>query len=276
MKNLFTLFLLINTVIAYGQVGINTINPQQVFHIDGRSSTSTTNPDTGTPTAEEQSDDFVVNSEGNVGIGNVSPTAKIDIRTDGSKTFGFKLTDGSEKNASVLTSDANGNGTWKPIDLPVYQIRIRDFADYKHPANLGKIAYTGVYFDTPPGEWLISFTIGLELTPITEPATSYLGTNMIRIRLLDTDTPTNLSYLASNTVNQGTDLYPRLASTGFSVITTQGTFMGALAVNNTTNANKRYYLFVDNAATTFENSFTFRFSWNESYANYIRIEPQTL
>lgn len=273
MKKYIALFLAINSLFAYGQIGINTENPQQLFHIDGKSTVATTNPTTGTPTEEQQKDDFVVTNDGNVGIGTIYPSAKIEINTDINQTPGFKLVDGTQKNLNVLTSDDAGVGQWKPLDIPIYQIKLRDFADYQHPANLGEIRYTGVNFETPPGEWLITFTIGVELTPVTEPTNSYVGTNMIRIRLMDTATPSSLSYLPTNTVNEGSDLYPRLASTGFSVIMTQGTFIGYLAVNNTTGAKKTYYLFVDNAATNFQNSFYLRFKWNETYANFFRIQP---
>ena len=46
------------------QVGVNTSNPQQVLHIDGRSTTTTANPATGVPTAAQQADDVVVSEKG--------------------------------------------------------------------------------------------------------------------------------------------------------------------------------------------------------------------
>lgn len=268
----FILALIIHQNMAYAQVGINTENPQQLFSIDGKSSLETTNPQTGVPSTEQQKDDFVVNSNGNVGIGTIYPNAKIDIKTNIKDFYGFRLVDGNEGDNKVLVSDDNGYGTWTSLEIPVYHLNLRNLPDYKHPTKLGKIAYTGLSINLAPGEWLISFSIGLELTPITEPTNSYIGTNMIRIRLLDTDNPSNTSYLANNTVNQGTDLYPRLSSTGFSTTMTQGVFNGSLAVENKTDTNKTYYLFVDNAATSFENSFTFKFNWNESYATFMRIE----
>ncbi|MCD9617290.1 hypothetical protein [Chryseobacterium gleum] len=97
--------------LAFSQVGINTPNPQGSFHVDGAKD----NVSTGVPTVAQQSNDFVVLSNGNVGVGTVNPSNKLDIR---STTNGaLKIVDGTQGNARVLTSDANGVATWK--DLPV-------------------------------------------------------------------------------------------------------------------------------------------------------------
>ncbi len=73
-----TLFL--NTK-AFAQVGINTVNPKGVFHVDG----SKDNPDTRNPTAAQQANDFVVTASGSVGIGTAIPNASaiLDINVDG-------------------------------------------------------------------------------------------------------------------------------------------------------------------------------------------------
>lgn len=64
---------------AYSQVGIQTQNPQQIFHIDGSSSATTINPAVGAPTAIQQVDDFVVTKDGNVGIGTINPKGKLEV-----------------------------------------------------------------------------------------------------------------------------------------------------------------------------------------------------
>ncbi|MDO3426195.1 hypothetical protein QWT87_14935 [Chryseobacterium sp. APV1] len=65
----------------YSQVGINTSNPKEIFHVDGAKD----NPSTGNPTAAQQANDFVVTSSGNVGIGTNSPnsSALLDVNADG-------------------------------------------------------------------------------------------------------------------------------------------------------------------------------------------------
>ena len=98
--------LLLLTLIVAGllnaQVGINTENPQGMFHIDGQ----------GNTTANTNiSDDVVVTATGNVGVGTNAPATKVDIRTSTAGN-GFRLQDGTQGNGMVLTSDANGNGKW--------------------------------------------------------------------------------------------------------------------------------------------------------------------
>lgn len=121
MKNLLLLMTFLSVLgQSNAQVGINTKNPQGVFHIDGRSSAATTNPDTGPPSAVQQLDDFLVNIKGEVGVGTTNPQAKLHIE-DGAtvaapKTV-LKIVDGNQAKDRVLTVvDAAGNAQWK--DLP--------------------------------------------------------------------------------------------------------------------------------------------------------------
>lgn len=48
-----------------------------------------------------------------VGIGIKNPSATLHI--NGKKGSTFRMTDGTENDGFVLTSDANGNGTWQPV-----------------------------------------------------------------------------------------------------------------------------------------------------------------
>lgn len=68
------------SVFANAQVGINTQNPQGVFHTDGKSSTETTNNSTGVPTDAQLSDDVVIMPDGRVGLGTIpDPSAMLEI-----------------------------------------------------------------------------------------------------------------------------------------------------------------------------------------------------
>ena len=77
MKKSITFFCMIAFSFSYAQVGINTTNPQGVFHVDGAKD----NPSTGAPTTA-QINDFIVTSTGNVGIGIVAPQRKLDINAN--------------------------------------------------------------------------------------------------------------------------------------------------------------------------------------------------
>lgn len=115
-------------IILYAQVGINTKNPQGIFHIDGRSTTASINPDTGIPNATQQLDDVIVLSNGNMGIGTITPSAKIvveDGATVSSPKAVLKITDANVAKGRIMTAiDANGQATWK---------------DYKYKGKIGQV-----------------------------------------------------------------------------------------------------------------------------------------
>ncbi|WP_336686438.1 hypothetical protein [Chryseobacterium bernardetii] len=111
MKKIIILSGIVFSNLIFSQVGINTPNPQGSFHVDGAKD----NISTGVPTVGQQSNDFIILSNGNIGVGTVSPANKLDIRS--STNGALKIVDGTQGNAKVLTSDANGVATWK--DLPV-------------------------------------------------------------------------------------------------------------------------------------------------------------
>ncbi|WP_054510941.1 hypothetical protein [Chryseobacterium sp. ERMR1:04] len=107
MKNITILTALLFSASAFSQIGINTSNPQAVFNIDAAKD----NPSTGIPSLTQQSNDFVVSSSGNIGIGNTAPTRKMDIvKTTGGA---LKITDGTEGNNKIFVSNPTGIGTWQ-------------------------------------------------------------------------------------------------------------------------------------------------------------------
>ena len=81
MKKMMLLITGISCVSMYSQVGINTTNPQGIFHVDG----ARDNPSTGVPTIAQQSNDLIVTSSGSLGIGTSTPNASamLDINVDG-------------------------------------------------------------------------------------------------------------------------------------------------------------------------------------------------
>ena len=86
--------------ILNAQVGVNTKTPLGVLHIDPAGNTNAAGT-SGT------GDDIVVKSNGQVGIGTISPAKTLDLRGK------FKLVDGTQFDGYFLTSDVDGNGSWK-------------------------------------------------------------------------------------------------------------------------------------------------------------------
>lgn len=80
MKKIFFSIMFNSFACVYSQVGINTVNPQALFHIDGAKD----NPSAGLPSPIQQANDFVVTSNGSIGIGTNLPasSAILDINVD--------------------------------------------------------------------------------------------------------------------------------------------------------------------------------------------------
>lgn len=111
MKEKFvTLSFIIAPLFIFSQVGINTPNPQNIFHVDGAND----NPSTGVPGSLQQANDVIITSAGSVGIGTTVPTQKLDIN-NGNINGAIKITDGTQGANKVLMSDGNGVGTWNAL-----------------------------------------------------------------------------------------------------------------------------------------------------------------
>jgi len=111
MKKYIKLSFLLLSVGLMAQLGINTNNPQQIFHIDGGKDANTMNPTTGVPTLSQQVDDFVVTSNGSIGVGTINPTHRLEINNQ-TNNGAIRIQDGSEGFNKMLVSDQEGVGTW--------------------------------------------------------------------------------------------------------------------------------------------------------------------
>ncbi|KQT22914.1 hypothetical protein ASG22_14285 [Chryseobacterium sp. Leaf405] len=110
MKKTILLTLFSISTQLFAQVGINTANPQGSFHIDGAKD----NPATGVPSAVQSANDAIINNAGNMGLGTLAPTAKLEIASGTNGTSGLKLsninnTTPATNNSAALGVDGSGN-----------------------------------------------------------------------------------------------------------------------------------------------------------------------
>lgn len=120
-KNIYLAIALTISSFAWSQVGINTQNPQGVFNIDGKSSAATTNPTTGTPTAAQLADDFIVTASGATGIG-TSPDnyAALDVKSSNKGILAPRVN--LTSSTLDLNADGDNNVANQPKGLLVYNI----------------------------------------------------------------------------------------------------------------------------------------------------------
>lgn len=111
MKNkLFTMAALsLCGCLAYAQVGVNTPTPSAMMDIVSKGNAATTKALEINNSSNTEM--VTVLNNGNVGINVANPNAKLHIVS--SSGNGFQLADGSQGANKVLTSDANGVGTWQ-------------------------------------------------------------------------------------------------------------------------------------------------------------------
>lgn len=108
MKKLIYSATLLLSSLAFSQVGINTENPQAIFHVDGHKD----NPAAGNPTEEDQLNDVVITENGQIGVGKISPTEKIDVKgnialsSDGNEASSIKFYENSEDGSNKITVKA--------------------------------------------------------------------------------------------------------------------------------------------------------------------------
>ncbi|MDR6461646.1 MULTISPECIES: fibrinogen-like YCDxxxxGGGW domain-containing protein [Chryseobacterium] len=104
MRTIYLLTTVLLGILSYGQVGINTTNPQGVFHVDGDKN----NPTTGVPATGQQSDDFVVLSHGKTGIGTIVPTHQLHVKAVVNPLRAEGLVSGLKTDSIVMVDAATG------------------------------------------------------------------------------------------------------------------------------------------------------------------------
>ncbi|NIF06688.1 hypothetical protein F3J23_14655 [Chryseobacterium sp. Tr-659] len=107
MAKYITYFILLLWSNLYrSQIGINTANPQTMFHIDGKKD----NPKTGVPTTIQQANDIVFTSSGSMGIGTILPdsSAVMHLKSENKGVLLPKISLQSKTDKQTITKPANG------------------------------------------------------------------------------------------------------------------------------------------------------------------------
>lgn len=156
------------------QVGINLSTPQGAFHVNG-----TLNDVNNT----NVTDDVIISrTTGNVGIGLINPTVKLDVKTTGtaaSPVSGFKLADGSEGTGKVLYSNATGVASWQNLKLFSGSL-INGTFTWNANTNLGNTAWNSISsVSVTPGTHMIYLKVHMLNTPSTGFLRTYVGTKSL-------------------------------------------------------------------------------------------------
>ena len=160
MKHSFFLLALLATWFAPSalaqteRVGINTRTPVSTLDVHA------TNSSTPLQYWRDNYSNILVSilSSGNVGIGTSTPTTKLEVK---STTKGaLKIEDGTQGDGKILTSDANGVGTWQSAKTDIVLGTLGSGQNI--PVSRAEWYYTNSYIDLPPGRWIIYVTMVLD------------------------------------------------------------------------------------------------------------------
>ncbi|WP_313580415.1 hypothetical protein [Chishuiella sp.] len=264
MKKLLTSFSILLSSLMFSQVGINTANPQQLFHTDGKYSTETTNPSSGVPTTAQQADDVVITNQGKIGIGTINPTTKLEIN-NGSINGAIKIVDGTQGQSKVLMSDANGVGTWQ-TPASIKPVALGDFtsADNNVKSTGGSTPlYSKVYIKLTKGRWVVNAGI----TMLSQLSSStrfwqhlYLSSSNSSVQQVGF---THLGPAETNTSYAGVFQITGNAGSNDANMT----FISGSSVVNVTNDELTLYLMIENKGTNY---------WllrGQAYENYFYAIP---
>ena len=116
----------------------------------------------------------------NVGIGTYKPVAKLDIK--GPYGRAIRIADGTQGQGKVLTSDYNGVGTWKEINVSLFKkAPIAGIFSWAAATELGNTSFNKIASLTvPPGASMIYVKIHLRGASVNTGYTrAYVGTKDI-------------------------------------------------------------------------------------------------
>lgn len=176
-------------------------------------------------------DQAVITNSGNLGIGTTAPTQKVDIIGK------IKITDGSQAVGKVLSSDANGVGTWvnntaiTPAVIGVFPGGGANIGNGTAVGVQSPMTYCNVYIDLPVGKWIVFGTYLLAgTTSLTSGQSVFVRTTLSTSNIILTNPDIISGGLVSGSLNGPCDF---------------GLANGQTIINNTSGATKRYYLWAN-------------------------------
>lgn len=135
MKEKITFAMVLLSSVSFaqtGRVGINTETPNATLNV--KSNNDATTPKNLELENQNGTKLVTVLNNGNVGIGETTPESKLVIKTNVAKN-GFQLVDTNEGEDRILTSDANGNATWKERQIYYQKLTANLTADFEMPTS---------------------------------------------------------------------------------------------------------------------------------------------
>jgi len=266
-------FLFINS--AFAQVGINTKNPHGTFHVDGAKD----NLNNSVPDNNQQLNDFIITSNGNVGSGTIEPSVKFELNNQ-TLNGAIKIVDGTQSVGKVLRSDANGVGTWqfpnsfKSVVLGVYPSPVATIISNGNVNAFGAVKYTNIYMDLTPGKWIVNAGLTVRSTESLGQRFwlhAYLSTSQTELQ------QNGFNHLgpAQNDTSYASLIFGNPTSTGNPYASNGTNFISGSSLISV-NTNVRINLLIDNSntlpITNGERVGSFNFK-TDSYENYFYAIP---
>lgn len=137
-------------ILALSQVGVNTNNPQGIFHVDGAKD----NPANGSSTPFQDANDFIITSDGSVGVGTTSPDASsiLELNVDG-------LNSGSKKGFLGPKVSLTSNSDTLTIPNPAIGLLVYNLGNNPNFKYNGYIYWSGTDWRTLAGNPLVPGSI---------------------------------------------------------------------------------------------------------------------
>jgi len=174
------------------------------------------------------------NRSPNIGVGTYKPDAKLHIEANGPTAI--KIVDTNQGIGKVLTSDANGLGTWKVPAIAMAQGHLGN-PGRSIPANTGNFLYTGSYIDVPANtKYLVTVSALMAMYGKRSTCDFWL-------RSMFTTSPTSQTPHGANGKTLISGLLPQ--GVPFAIL------QGSVILDNSGNPNIRTYYYMAGSVTTY-------------------------